>query len=94
MPQRIGDEQVSKFVVNVRLRDGVIRKQSQAQRDRQNRQRQHAPARARGKSGPVRCEERSPGQSQQDENRRQCDLDEIAGAKTNWAAERQKFRLA
>ena len=41
-----------------------------------------------------RCREEVASQeNQQDENRRQREFDEIAGEKTNWTLQRQKFRL-
>ena len=72
----------------------MVWQQGQTERNRQDRERQHAPARAGGELRAVSRDERSPEESEQNKNRRQREFDEIAGEKTKWTDQRQKFRLA
>jgi hypothetical protein len=94
MTQGIGDEQVTELVVEVRERYGVVWKQGQAERDRKHREGEHTPARAGGEFRAVSGQKGLPEENEKDENRREREFDEIAGEKTNWTFQRQKFRLA
>jgi hypothetical protein len=90
VPQRIGHQQVAELVVDIRRGRRMVGQQCQSQNYRQRRQQQHAPAGSFRQPGRARLEPRPPEDRRQGEQKRECQQDEIARAKTERVTERQE----
>jgi hypothetical protein len=90
MPQRVGNQQVSEFVVQIRGGNRMAREQYQAKRHWQNSQRQHAPTGSAREPRTSRFYPRARSQSQDQQQRGYAELDEIARAKADRVAHGQE----
>jgi hypothetical protein len=91
MPQRIRNQQVAEFVINIRHRRGMLGEKRQPEDDRQRGQQQNAPAGPLCQPLCIRLKEGPPCQRECQQERRQRQFEQVAGPHAERVIECQKL---